>query len=384
MAIAPFKLERYFASYEFSAPYLLSCSDCEALSLSELLALGDESSLNLWHNLKLGYTESQGHPVLREEIARLYSNIQPADVLVVTPEEGIYIAMSSLLKSGDHVVTTFPGYQSLYEVALSIGCEVTKWEPTFESGWVFDVKTLKGLIIDRTKLIVINFPHNPTGATVSESELREIVEFAQSRNIILFSDEMYRFLEYDSSTRIPSACELYDNAISLFGMSKSFALAGLRIGWLTTKNSKLLNQIAIYKDYTTICSSAPSEVLAIIGLRAKDKIIARNLSIISQNIDLLEKFFCQYPDLFEWHRPTAGPIAFPKLKINVDITKFCLDLVNRKGVMLLPSSVYDYSGNFFRVGFARRNMHEALDQLNEYVEEGRLREGSYKHANKNL
>ena len=368
MYIKPFTLERYFAKYEFSTPYLLSCSDCEALSLHELLNIADPQSLKMWNDLKLGYTESQGHPILREEISKLYKKITVDDTLVVTPQEGILIAMNNILEKGDHVVTTFPGYQSLYEIASSLGCEVSKWIPKTQNGFVFNINDLKNLIRDNTKLIVINFPHNPTGAILAEHELKEVIEIAKQNNIIVFSDEMYRFLEYDRSHQTSSACDLYENAVSLFGMSKSFALAGLRIGWLTTKNNELLKKFSFYKDYTTICCSAPSEILAIMGLRAKQKILCRNLETISDNLRLLDVFFAEHSNIFEWHKPKAGPIAFPKLKLDIPIKKFCYDLVEKKGVMLLPSFVYDYESNNFRIGFARKNMPEALERLSQYVQ----------------
>jgi len=367
MEIKDFKLERYFARYEFSAPYLLSSSDCEPLSLAELLSIADNDSLIQWNNLTLGYTESQGHPVLREEIAGLYESIDPKDVLITTPEEGIFIAMNCLVKKGDHVITTFPGYQSLYEVANAIGCEVSQWTPRKENGFIFDIEDLKELVRDDTRLIVINFPHNPTGATIKEDELKEIINLAKSKDIIIFSDEMYRFLEYEDTDKTTSACDLYENAISLFGMSKSFALAGLRIGWLVTRNSNLLNKFLAFKDYTTICSSAPSEILAIIAIRAKEKIIQRNLEIIKNNLEQLDQFFAQFNHFFEWNKPKAGPIAFPKLKSDMDVNHFCIDLVEKKGVMLLPSSVYDFQGNNFRIGFARKKMKEALNVFGEYL-----------------
>jgi len=367
MKIKDFKLERYFARYEFSAPYLLCSSDCEPLSLDELLSLADNDSLKLWKNLKLGYTESQGHPVLRQEVAGLYQSIQPKDILITAPEEGIFIAMNCLVKKGDHVITTFPGYQSLYEVANAIGCEVSQWIPKQENGFFFDIQELKKLVRDDTRLIVINFPHNPTGATIKEDELKEIINLAKSKDIIIFSDEMYRFLEYDNADQNTSACDLYENAVSLFGMSKSFALAGLRIGWLVTRNSNLLNKFLAFKDYTTICSSAPSEILAIIALRAKKQIIQRNLQIIKNNLEKLDLFFAHFNHFFEWNKPKAGPIAFPELKSNMDVNHFCVDLVEKKGVMLLPASVYDYQGNNFRIGFARKNMPEALNVFDEYL-----------------
>lgn len=369
MKIKPFKLERCFAKYEFSAPYLLSCSDCEPLNLKELFALGDKESQALWEKLKLGYTESQGHPLLREEIAKLYSSIKPEEVLIITPEEGIFIAMNVILNKGSHVIVTYPGYQSLYELAYSLGCEVTKWLPEKDKGWRFDLNFLKLAIKSKTKLIVINFPHNPTGFLPSKKDFQEILRIAKKKNIIVFSDEMYRYLEYNEKDKLESACDLYENAVSLFGVSKTFALAGLRIGWLTTKNKKLFQDFATFKDYTTICSSAPSEILALMALRVKDKIINRNLGIIKSNLALLDRFFEKYPDVFEWPKPKAGSIAFPALVLPKKVSDFCLDLVNKKEVMLLPAEIFDYEGNDFRVGFGRKNMPEALAKLEEYLKE---------------
>jgi len=369
MKIKPFQLERFFAKYEFSTPYLLSPSDSEPLSLKKLLEMGDGDSLRRWDNLWLGYTESQGHPVLREEVSKLYSSTGPDDILIVAPEEGIFIAMNIILERGDHVIATFPGYQSLYEIANSLGCEVSRWTPNAEKGWEFDVGELRSLVQDNTKLIVVNFPHNPTGATVSKEDFREILEIAKVKNLFVFSDEMYRFLEYDEADRLDAASDLYENAVSLFGVSKSFALPGLRIGWLATKNKKLLGEFATFKDYTTICSSAPSEILALVALRAKNKILQRNLAIIKNNLDVLNDFFARYSSLFEWVKPEAGTTAFPALKTSKTVSDFCSDLVEKKGVMLLPATVYDYAGNNFRIGFGRKNMPEALQKLEEYLKE---------------
>jgi len=370
MKIQPFKLERFFAEYEFTVPFLLCCSDCEALSQSELLHIADQDSMSMWNNLQLGYTESLGHPVLRKEISALYKTLSPENVLVVTPEEGIFIAMNTILREGDHVVTTFPGYQSLYEIAHSLNCKVSRWCPEDKGGrWVFDIDRLQSLIRENTRLVVINFPHNPTGATLDPQQFSDLIDLVRKKSKILFSDEMYRFLEYDTEERLMSACDMYDNAVSLFGMSKSFALAGLRIGWLSTRNSDLYQQCALYKDYTTICSSAPSEILAIMALRVREKILERNLKIIKNNLRLLDDFFREYSEIFFWNRPKAGPIAFPRLNSTIDVKDFCLDLIEKKGVLLLPSNLYDYEGNNFRIGFARKNMPQALDKLKEYIQE---------------
>ena len=367
MKLPPFKLERFFARYEFEAPYLMCCSDCEALSLKEILAMADEDTLKMWEGLTLGYTESQGHPVLREEAAGLYDRIDPDGILILAPEEGIFIAMNAFLEPGDHIVSVFPGYQSLFDIALANGCEVSRWSPECRGGWRFDVDTLEGLIKDNTRMIVINFPHNPTGAVISRADLERIVDMARRRGIFLFSDEMYRHLEYDESLRPPSACDLYENAVVLSGMSKAYSLPGARIGWLASGNSDFLKAAASFKDYTTICSSAPGEILAIAALRARQQIVTGNLGIIQANLELLDPFFAEYGDIFDWNIPEAGPIAFPALKGGISSDDFCADLLKEKRVLLLPSSGYDYGTSCFRIGFGRRNMPEALSKLRQYM-----------------
>jgi aspartate/methionine/tyrosine aminotransferase len=369
MKIKPFALERFFAKYEFSAPYLLSCSDAEPFTLKELLAMADEETYALWENLSLGYTESQGHPLLLQEIAELYEGITPQHVVEIVPEEGVFIAMNVLLEPEDHVITTFPGYQSLFEIAASIGCHVSKWQPDFTHGLKLSVNDLKRLVRDNTKLIVINFPHNPTGALLSRGELQEVIALAKKKGICVFSDEMYRFTELTHTDRLPSVCELYPKSISLFGLSKSFSLPGLRVGWLVTRNVNLIEDIKSYKDYTTICGSAPSEILALIALRAREAILARNRVIITHNLEALDKFFKEHNDVFTWIKPRGGTVGFPELLLDIPVDQFCQQLLEKKGVLLLPASVIGSQSNHFRVGFGRRDMPEVLEKLAEFLNE---------------
>jgi len=368
MHITPFKLERYFAQYEFSAKYLLSSSDCDGILQKELLSFADDEMKKIWEQLTLGYTESLGNPLLRKEVSQLYSNIDSDEVLIITPEEGIFIALNTILNIGDHVICTFPGYQSLYELAEGLGCEVTKWKPEEENRWRFNPDFLEQQIKPNTKLIIVNFPHNPTGYLPSKEDYQRIVDLAKKNNIYLFSDEMYRFLEHDPIDRLPSACEVYDKAISLFGMSKTFGMAGARIGWVITKDKDIYTKMATFKDYTTICSSAPSEVLSIIALRAKEKLIVNHLARIKRNLELLDAFFNKYKGMFEWVRPKAGTIGFPKLKGELKALDFCQKVVKEANVMLLPSTVYDFDDKHFRLGFGRENMPEALEKLENYLD----------------
>jgi len=364
MQITPFKLERYFAQYEFKVKYLLSPSDCESLSMAELLQLADSDSLTLWNELRLGYTESPGHPVLRAEVSRLYQTISPNDVMIAAPEEAIFIAMQTLLGPADHVVSISPAYQSLYEIAQAIGCDVTPW--TFKldaNGWRLDLDQLERALTERTRLIVLNFPHNPTGYVPSRDELNSIVELARKRSLYVFCDEMYRLLEYDPARWLPAMCDLYERGISLSGMSKAFGLPGLRIGWLATRQPALMEQFLAFKDYTTICSSAPSEALAIMALRAKDVIVARNLAIIQDNLKIAERFFMEQGDRFVWIRPQAGSIAFPRWAGGTPVEQFCQSALEQQGVMIVPGSIFDFPGNHFRVGLGRKNFGEALGRV---------------------
>lgn len=251
-----------------------------------------------------------------------------------------------------------------------MGCEVTKWQPDEENGWRFDPEFLVKNVKPNTKLIVFNFPHNPTGYLSSRKDFDRIIKIAKEHNLYIFSDEMYRFLELNPADRLPSACEVYDKAIVLFGMSKTFGLAGLRIGWVVTKDKDLYQKMAILKDYTTICSSAPSEILALIALRAKDKIIQKHLDRINRNLKLLDGFFNKYSRLFSWVRPKAGTIAFPRLNLDQNSYDFCETIIKEAGIMLLPSTVYDYDDKHFRLGFGRENMPEALSKFEEYIERG--------------
>jgi aspartate/methionine/tyrosine aminotransferase len=369
MRLPPFQLERFFARYEFQAPYLLCSSDCESLSVRDLLRLepnAQEALQSLW----LGYTESQGHPELRAEIARLYQQINASHVLVHTgAEEAIFTFMNAALEPGDHVIVQTPCYQSLAEIARSIGCEVTPWQTREQDGWALDVEFLRRQMRTNTRAIVINCPHNPTGYLMDRATQQAIIEIARSRGCLLFSDEVYRGLEYDEQDRLPAACDLYERAVSLGVMSKVYGLAGLRIGWIAIQDRDIYARMASYKDYLSICNSAPGEFLAGVALRHQGTLLQQNRKMIQDNLALLNEFFARYAHVFAWQPPKAGPIAFPRLLLAQGIEAFCADLVQKKGVLLLPGSTYGDQEQRFRIGFGRKNMPACLEQLEAYLRE---------------
>ena len=366
MNLPPFKLERYFARYEFNTEYLLCASDCESMSVSELLAL-ENGAAEKFQQVWLGYTESQGSPALRAEICKLYETIQPEDILVHSgAEEAIFLFMFAAFKEYDHVIVHSPAYQSLAEVARAAGCDVSPWRAREENGWSLDLAELRHLMRTNTRGIIINTPHNPTGYLMSRADYEELQEFAGANKLLLFSDEVYRESEYDPEKRLPAACDLGDHAVSLGVTSKTYGLAGLRIGWIATRNKQVYEKMALLKDYTTICNSAPGEFLAEVGMRNRHKLAERNLGIIQDNLTVMDAFFARHADMFSWVRPQAGSMAFPRLlKGNAD--DFCDRLVRAAGVLLLPGSMYDHSRNHFRLGLGRKNLPQAVEKMERFL-----------------
>jgi len=370
MRIADFALERYFARWEFAVDHLLCASDVQGYPMAELLALADDDTRRMWDGLTLGYTESTGHPLLRAEIASLYEDLEPDDVLVFAgAEEAIFCLANVLLSPGDHAVVTWPGYQSLYEVARAAGADVTLHELREEHGWAIDIDLLRSQVTPSTRLVVVNAPHNPTGMQPDRATFDALVALAEEVGAHLLVDEVYRFLEFDGVERLPAGADASPRGISLGVMSKSFAMAGLRIGWLATRDRDVLERCARFKDYTTICSSAPSEVLALIGLRARATVLARSRSIVADNLVALDTFFDAWSDRFTWVRPRAGSVGFPRLTVpGVSIDAWAAGLVEAEGVLLLPGSQFDYGGNHFRLGFGRADLPIALERLERHAE----------------
>ncbi len=369
MRIEDFALERFFARYEFAVGHLLCASDVEGWPMADLLALADAESLALWHSLRLGYTEAAGHPLLRTEIASLYESVAPDEVLVFSgAEEAIFVAANVLLGPGDHAIVVWPAYQSLHEVARAAGADVTLHELHAGDGWAIDVDRLRRQVTPRTKLIVVNVPHNPTGSLPDAATYRAVADIAAEAGATLLSDEVYRFLEFDPTDRLPAGADVGPHGVSLGVMSKSFALAGLRIGWLATHDARLLDATARFKDYTTICASAPAEILSLIALRSRDVVLERSRTIVSRNMALLDAFFERHAATFAWVRPRGGSIAFPELRAGVPIARFTDELLEVESVLIAPGSVFGHPGNHFRIGYGRTDLPVALKRMDAFVE----------------
>lgn len=367
MKINDFKLEVFFGKHEFTAPYLLTQSDCESMSVKDLLAL-EPGSTDILLDSWLGYTEVAGNPELKHEIAKLYTTMTDENIMVhVGAQEAIYNFMNAFLEKEDHVITQFPVYQSLYEVANAVGCPVSNWHiKQGNDGWYMDFDELESLIQPNTKLICVNNPNNPTGFIFSLSQMEKLAEIAKKHNIFIFCDEVYRGLESDNISR-PCFADIYENSISLGVMSKAYGLAGLRIGWVATRNTRVYDQMIKMKHYTSICSSSTSELLSIVALKHSDTILKKNKKRIEDNLKIADAFFEKYPKLFIHNRPMAGPVAFHKMNIKMPIGDFVDQLVDDAGILLLGANLYDYDGQYFRMGYGRDGFEENLKRFETYI-----------------
>lgn len=362
--LEPFRLERYFAAHEFAVPIHLCASDCESLSVAELLAMepGAEEELQ---GLSLGYTESSGHPDLRRAVAGLYEELEADDVLIhAGGEEAIFTLFGGALAAGQRVAIHGPGYQSLASLPRAFGAEVLPLTTRHEDRWEMPVARVTAVLVEGVSWVVLNLPHNPTGWLPPESWLLEVAELCRRHGARLVVDEVYRGLEYDPAARLPCAADLDPSFVSIGVLSKAWGLPGLRVGWLASRDRELLERAAEVKDYTTICTAAPSELLATVALRHTDEIVGANRRRCAANAGLLATFLERHADRFEGVPPHAGSVAFPRLRDPAaDAERFCDGLRESAGILLLPGSLIEEGSRALRFGLGREGFEAGLDAL---------------------
>jgi len=367
-----FRLEVFFSRWEFAARHVLTASDAQSMSLGELLALGTDEDRTGFERITLGYVPTWGGDELRQAIAATYVSLMPEDILAFAgAQEGLFWLLQEA-GPGDHVLLTVPGYQSMESLALATGAEVTGLALLPENGWVLDLDRLKRALRPNTRLVAVNFPHNPSGAVPDHATFKALVDLCEARGIRLFCDEVHRGLELDPARRLTQAADLSPMAVSLNVTSKSYGLAGLRVGWLASRDRALLSRLERRKHYTSISNSSPSEFLATLALRHGEAIQARNRAIVRRNLPLFDAFFARWPELFDWERPQGGCICFPRYKGTEGVEAFCRDLVEQAGVLLAPASLFrsslaDTPTDRFRVGVGRSNPEPALEAIQRFL-----------------
>jgi len=368
LQIPRFEAAHYHARYESTAPYMLSASACEPTSVSELLELAGVSADELGA-VSLSYTETGGHPELRRAIASGESNVDADDVIVLnSPVEGIFVAMSALLAQGDRAVVLAPCYEALRNIPEHLCGNVEMWTMQgTDEGWALDMDALDELLEPPTKVLVVNFPNNPTGFLPTPDEYAAILEHTRKRGVWLFSDEIYRGLEPEGTPPLPTAAELYERAVVVDGLSKSYGLPGLRCGWVVARDVGLRDRITNWMHYTSQCQPAPVELLALAALDARDALLKRNRARVAENLKLGKAFFDRWNELFHWRAPIAGPVAL----VGIDVpsaTEYCHTLAKDAGVVLLPSSFLGYDDGHVRFGFGQDDFGSRLARYEAYLE----------------
>lgn len=369
-----FELEVYFSKWEFTAKHHLTASDVQSMSIEQLLALATDEQRTQFNQQWLGYTETWGAPELRHLIASTYDVCREDNILCFAgAEEGIYAAMRVLLDKDSHAIVVVPNYQAAETIPLEI-CDVTGVALKESNDWQLDIDEVAAAITSKTRIISINVPNNPTGATLSETNLNRLVELCRQHDLYLFSDEVYRGLETDESKRCVQIADAYEKGLSLNVLSKAYGFPGLRIGWIASQDKDVLLKLERYKHYLSICNSAPSEMLAQIVLSNREQILTTNRTKVRANLTAMESFFASQSELFSWRRPDGGCIAYPKYLGRGSVEDFCTNLVEERGVLLLPASIYKSEllqspEGHFRIGFGRDNTLEGLQELEHYINE---------------
>ncbi|KAK2598544.1 hypothetical protein N8I77_011949 [Diaporthe amygdali] len=389
--IEPFAVEQWMDEYETTPGVLNIAETCAAsVSIDDLgtLSTGKHSASPVNLSTKLTYGAIRGSEKLRGRVAALYETdgAPPlsADNLLITQGAIVanFLLLYTLIGPGDHAVCVYPTYQQLYGVPQSLGAEVSLWKLRQDNGYVPDVTELESLVKSNTKMIILNNPNNPTGATIPKAVLKSIVDFARARDIIILCDEVYSPLYHSppSDADIPPSILSfgYDKTISTGSMSKAWALAGIRLGWVASRDKGIIEAIAEARDYTTISVSQLDDQVATYALsdEVRPALIKRNLELARTNLALLREFVDGHKGVCSWVKPTAGTTAFIQFTNGgkpVDDVAFCLDVLGKTKVMFLPGSKCfghdrDFKG-YVRVGYVSETavLVEGLKKLGEYV-----------------
>ena len=353
----------------------LSNSCGQAITVAELLNFG-ELELN---QLNLDYSPVQGDATLRHAIAHFHRTTNPQQDLmhsypfnddnVITfcgAQEAIAATYKALLQSGDEVVVFTPNYPSLTTMAEALGATVKSIALHENLAWQFNYDELVSVVNEKTKIIVINSPHNPTGSICDTELANKIVALAEKYQCFLLADDVSQASNYHNAA-IAHHYLSYHNSIVISVMSKSFGLAGIRVGWAITPNLQLIEKLRAIKTFGSICCSKVDEQLALIALNNKDAIVGKNNLIALHNINLFQEFIDNQNGKFSWHPPKAGLLALVKSHLPVSCEQWLKELAHQSGVLLLPSHLFGLHGEYFRLGLGQQNFALGLEKLTDFL-----------------
>ena len=357
MKIETFALERWMTKYETCVKYDIAESGILPLTVNDLLSFepsGDRSAiLDRLLNIRLGYSEAPGTLELRQALAETYHNCEPHNILVTTGAiEANFLLFNVLLKAGDHVIAPHPAYQQLYSVPRAIGCDVSLWKVGPDSGCRYDVDELERLVTPKTRLIVVNTPHNPTGAMLSADELERVYDLAESVGALVMCDEAYRWLTIPGGESLaPPIFNLGASGISVGTVSKPFGLPGLRIGWIAA-GKETVAQCWAMRDYVSLSPGKLNDALALLAIKHRDRIVERNNRIISANLAAAKAWIARHSGILSWQPPRGGLLALLRYNLDIPSLELANKLAEQYSVMLAPGSAFGYE-NHLRIGIGQ-------------------------------
>jgi len=358
MKVSTFALERWMSRWETEVEFDIAESGVYPLTTRDVINLLPENArsgaLDALLDLRLGYTEARGTKALRETLASVYEDTTADNILVTTGAiEANYLLFNTPLEPGDHVVAVYPAYQQLYAVAEAIGCDVSRWELRPENDFRYDLDELRRLVRPDTKMIVVNTPHNPSGAILSTGELDEVYDLAGSVGAWLLCDEAYRWLDLPGQPPMaPPIRNKSGHGISVGTMSKPFGLPGLRIGWMAVP-AEVAAACWSSRDYVSLSPARLSDALAMIAIQHRDAIVIRNQAIAAENMVTATEWFAAHADLVSWTPPRAGLLALLKYNLDVPSQELSDRLAGEYSVMLAPGSAFGFEG-YLRIGIGQR------------------------------
>lgn len=372
MDIKTFKVERWMNDYEEKCTYNLAETCIDSLTIRELLQLSGEDAAEYMVKLadtRLTYSHIFGSPGLLEGIASLYENIGQEHIIPTHGAIGAnHLAISTIISPGDNMLSVLPTYQQHYSIPESIGAEVRIISLNLDNHFLPDMEQLKNLVDENTKLITLNSPNNPSGSLIPAGQMKEIVKIAESVGAYVLCDEVYRGISEDGSY-MPSIVDFSEKGISVCSMSKTFSMAGVRLGWIATRNEELLERCKERRDYDTISCGVIDDKLAALALKHKDKILARNRQIVLHNRKILDDWVNATPEVY-YQKPEAGTTALVYYRKDMPSYELCVKLLERKGVLFTPGECFEMEGAV-RIGYAfdSKLLKQGLDLFTEFLRE---------------
>lgn len=372
MRIEPFELERWMTTWETEVDYDLAESGIQPMSVNELAKLtGEQKRVADILNQPLLYSEARGTIELRQMIADLYSNTGPEHVLVTTGAiEANFLLFNNLLVQGDEVIVVDPCYQQLVSVPKALGCEVKLWRLRPENEFRYDLNELRSLVSPRTRMIVINSPHNPTGSILTQDEMDQVYALAESVGAWVLSDEAYRWLTLpDQPVCAAPARELGDSGLSVGTLSKPFGLPGLRIGWMVAPEAAVTS-CWWFRDYISLSPGYLNDRLAQIVLAHRETLMGRTRQIATGNLAMVEQWIREREGLVDWVRPRGGLLGMLNYQMNIPSAELADGLAKDASVMLAPGSAFGHEYHL-RIGFGANpeRFREGLDVAARYIEQ---------------